>query len=241
MATVRELSDPYANFLLNPLPPQTADVCRICLTLTQGYPACYACDFQPDHADAVLPISYSVDGQQLHTALAGYKRRADQTGRKFRAELAAVLWRFLDMHEACLARRAGSHRFDLVTTVPSSVAARDPSHPLRGIVGSVVGPTAPRYAALLARSTMPVAERTVEPGKYAPSVTLSGESVLLVDDTWTTGGSAQSAAGALKLAGAGAIGVIVIERHIHEGYKDNKVRLRAMPRPFEWTRCALER
>jgi hypothetical protein len=27
MATVTELSDPYANFMLSPLPPSSADVC----------------------------------------------------------------------------------------------------------------------------------------------------------------------------------------------------------------------
>lgn len=63
------------------------------------------------------------------------------------------------------------------------------------------------------------------------------ENVLLIDDTWTTGANAQSAALALKAAGAGKVGVVVIGRHIREDYGDNAKRLKALPR-FSWERCA---
>jgi hypothetical protein len=36
MATVRELSDAYSNFMLNPLAPGDEDVCEVCLTFTEG-------------------------------------------------------------------------------------------------------------------------------------------------------------------------------------------------------------
>ena len=39
--------------------------------------------------------------------------------------------------------------------------------------------------------------------------------VLVVDDTWVSGGSAQSAAVALKLAGARRVAIIVLGRHIN--------------------------
>jgi orotate phosphoribosyltransferase len=63
--------------------------------------------------------------------------------------------------------------------------------------------------------------------------------VLLIDDTWTTGASAESAAHVLKAAGAGVVAVVVIGRHIHEEFEDNAERLRTLPR-FSWERCALE-
>ena len=90
------------------------------------------------------------------------------------------------------------------------------------------------------RSAAAVAERAVHAGKYEPTRALVGEHVLLVDDTWTTGSNAQSAAGALKAAGAGRVGVVVIGRHVNEPYGDNEARLRALKRPFDWERCALE-
>jgi hypothetical protein len=239
MATVAELSDPYANFMLSPLAPGTPDVCSVCLTFTEGHDTCYPCGWNGRFADAMLPISYSVHFGQLHTALGQYKRTTGTVARRFQLELAAVLWRFLSAHEGCLARRARTSGFDLVTTVPSSDPQREASHPLRHIVGSIVGPTRDRYAPLLARSGTPVAARTVDPGKYNPTRDLDGESVLLIDDTWASGANAQSAAGGLKTGGAGPVGVLVIGRHIQADYKNNATRLRALPRTFDWSVCAL--
>jgi hypothetical protein len=241
VATVGELSGPYANFMLNPLAPGTADVCTTCLTFTEGYDTCYPCGWSARFADAVLPVSYSVHFGQLHTALAQYKRAGGAVGQRLQLEVAAVLWRFLHGHEACLASRVGVSGFDLVTTVPSSDQSRDMSHPLRRMVGSLVVPTRDRYSPLLVRSGTAVAPRTVDPGKYNSTRDLHGESVLLVDDTWTTGANAQSAAAALKTAGAGQVGVVVLGRHIHEHYRDNAARLEALARPFAWDLCAFHR
>ncbi len=239
MATVAELSGPYANFMLSPRPPATAGVCSVCMTFTEGQDTCYPCGWEPRFADAVLPISYSVHFGQLHTALAQYKRATGTVARRLQMELAAVLWRFLREHESCLARTVGVDGFDMATTVPSSDQARDAEHPLRRIVGSDVGATRDRYELLLARSGTAVADRKVDPGKFSPARDVDGESVLLIDDTWTTGSNAQSAAAALKTAGASQVAVLVIGRHIHAEYKQNAARLKELPRTFDWSSCAL--
>ena len=239
MATVSELSDPYANFMFNPLPPTTAGVCSVCLTLAEGYSTCYPCGHQLRFTDAVLPISYSPAFGQLHTALRQYKRGHPVAARQFRGQLAAVLWRFLALHEGCLARSAGVDGFGLLTTVPSSSIERDGAHPLAHLVGETVAPTRSRYRRLLVRSATPVAERSVDPGKFNPTANLQGEPILLIDDTWTTGANVQSATAALKIAGAGPVGVLVLGRHINEDFGDNAQRLSALPRPFAWERCAL--
>jgi predicted amidophosphoribosyltransferase len=238
MPTVAEFSDPYANFLLPPASPGAEGVCSVCLTFTQGYTTCYRCGHQPRGADAVLPISYSIHMGQLHAALRGYKE-GWRSARRLKGELAAVLWRFLARHEACLARRVGVERFDAVTTVPSSDRERDASHPLHDIVGRIVRPTADRHERMLWRSTEEVEPRQVDVRRYAATRAFVGENVLLIDDTWTTGASVQSAALALKAAGVGLVGVVVIGRHIREDYEDNEERLRALPR-FSWERCAFE-
>jgi orotate phosphoribosyltransferase len=46
--------------------------------------------------------------------------------------------------------------------------------------------------------------------------------VLLIDDTWTTGGHAQSAVLALRKAGATRVSVLVVARWLKEDYGDNK-------------------
>jgi hypothetical protein len=238
VATVRELSDPYTHLMLNPVPPGSEDTCSVCTTFTEGYATCYACGHSPRHTDAVLPISYSVHYGQLHTNLAGYKR-SEQRGALLMVQLAAVLWRFLEQHERCLAEAAGTDAFELVTTVPSGSVERDADHPLPVMVGEFVEPTRNRYERLLARSDVEVADRVVDVRKYDPLRELDGEDVLLVDDTWTTGASVQSAAGALKEAGAGVVGAVVFGRHVHEEFGDNADRLEQLPDTFDWDTCAL--
>src|SRR5437763_694548 len=129
MPTVRELTAVYGNFMLNPRPGP--DVCRTCFTFTEGFDRCYACSHTEPHLELVAPISYSIAREQLHHALASYKRLSGEGARRLRAELAAVLWRFLSAHERCLAVAAELSEFELVTTVPSGERIRDDQHPLR--------------------------------------------------------------------------------------------------------------
>jgi hypothetical protein len=236
MPTVGELSGLYENFLVTPRPGP--GVCEVCFNLTAGYRRCYTCAHGHQVLDGLVPISYSVGGEQLHHALACYKRLTGEVARRLGAELAAVLWRFLTVHEACVAQASRVRAFELVTTVPSGDRQRDESHPLRHLVGEVVGPTGGRYERLLRRSAAPVEPRAFDPARYEPARRLSGETVLLVDDTWTTGANAQSAAEALKSAGAGAVAAVVIGRHVNRDWDENDRRLRALP-GFDWNRCAL--
>jgi hypothetical protein len=160
------------------------------------------------------------------------------SARRFRLDLAAVLWRFLDRHEQCLARRAGVRAFTVVMTVPSGDAGRDARHPLPDVVGELVGHTRDRYERLLDPAGIAIEARATDPRRYVATRGLESENVLLIDDTWTTGANAESGAAVLKAAGAGVVGIVVIGRHIHEEYADNAARLRALPR-FSWDRCAL--
>jgi predicted amidophosphoribosyltransferase len=236
MPTVAELTDLYGNFMLGPRPG--LGVCQVCFTFTDGHDRCFVCAQHNSSLDAVAPISYSIAGGQLHHALAGYKRLGGEVARRLQVELAAVLWRFLAEHEACVARAAAATAFDLITTVPSSSPARDENHPLRRIVGELARPTRDRYERLLSRSDAVVPERTFDARKYDVARPLGGEAVLLIDDTWTTGSGAQSAAAALRNAGAGPIAVVVIGRHVKRGWKENERRLHALTRPFDWSSCA---
>jgi hypothetical protein len=236
MASVRELSAPYENFMLSPR--SRPGVCRRCFNLTDGYDQCYACTHVENVLDALVPISYSVAHEQLHHALASYKRLSGAAGRRLAVQLAAVLWRYLALHERCVARAARVTRFAVVTTVPSGDSGRDESHPLRWIVAEAIGPTRGRHRRLLRRSSLPVEPRAFSPEKFSVEGPLSGEAVLLIDDTWTTGANAQSAAAALRAAGAGPVAAVVIGRHVNRDWHRNDQHLRALP-AFDWTACAL--
>lgn len=237
MPTVGELTALYENFMLGPRPGP--DVCSRCFNFTRGYERCYACAHVEQWLSVMAPISYSVGREQLHHALAQYKRLDGEVARQLAVQLAAVLWRYLAEHERCAASAAGTEAFELVTTVPSSDRARDDRHPLRWIVGEVVALTRDRYERLLRRSSFALEAHEFSRQKYEPARELHGESILLIDDTWTTGANAQSAAAALRSAGAGRLAAIVIGRHLNRAWHENDRRLRGIARPFDWKRCAL--
>jgi len=235
MPTVKELTAGYGDFMLSPRGGM--GVCEVCFNLTDGYARCYACARGERWLDAVAPISYSVAHEQLHHALACYKRLCGAPAMRMRMELAAVLWRHLVEHERCLAAAAQVARFKLVTTVPAGTAERDSRHPLRVLVRDLVEPVRPRYERLLDRSPVQVPPREFDVRRFTARRRLSGE-VLLIDDTWTTGASAQSAAAALKSAGASSVAAVVIGRHVNREWGSNDRRLGALTSPFDWRRCA---
>jgi predicted amidophosphoribosyltransferase len=236
-----EVSAPYANFMLNPAKPGDR-VCRVCRSFAgEGYTDCMKCGFQPDHIDVVVPISYSVGRGQMHHALRYYKDGGTRGLRqRFSVELAAVLWRFLVSHERCVARAAGVEEFEIVATVPSGSIARDDRREnLRRIVGEICGAVGDRYERLLTPTDRGTDERRFDPDRYRTTRQLSGENVLLIDDTWTTGRSAQSAAFTLKQAGAGAVALVVLGRHVNLEWEDNERLLKRLTGPFDWEDCAV--
>ena len=234
MPLVSELSAPFENFMLSPR--RGVDVCHTCFNITDGYDCCYACAHGGRMLDAMAPVSYSVDGEQLHHVLAGYKRLTGPVARRMTMGLAAVLWRHLDAgHEMCLASACGVDRFPLVTSVPSSSR----QHALEDMVSALVGPLRARYAPMLKRSARPVTPHQFDSRRYEADGRLDGEPVLLIDDMWTTGANAQSAAAALKAAGAGPVAALVIGRHVHREWGRCDARLTALQRPFDWSRCPL--
>lgn len=237
MPTVGELTALYENFMLGPR--SGPGVCDTCFNFTDGYTRCYSCAHGQLWLDAVAPISYSIAREQLHHVLRGYKRLGGAPAQRLMVGLAAVLWRYLAQHEHCLSEATGTNGFGLVTTVPSSDRARDQQHPLREIVGNLAGPTRARHERLLIRSEKPVDRRSFDPEKYQVTREFAGDEVLLVDDTWTTGANAQSAAAALKVAGAGVVAAVVIGRFLNREWHENDRRLRGISKPFDWSRCAL--
>jgi predicted amidophosphoribosyltransferase len=239
MASARLLSDRAAAQLIQPrLGP---GVCRRCFNLTHGFDRCYACARGEQRLAALVPISYSVAGEPLHRTLASYKRERvnDVVAARAAAEIAAILWRFLAGHERCVAAQAGVERFDLVTTVPSGDRERDERHPLRRIVGELVGPTRRRHQRALRRTRADVVARRFDAQRFEAVTGLSGEAVLLIDDTWTSGASAESAAAALLAAGAGSVGAVVIGRYLNPRWGENRSRLDALRGGYDYSACTV--
>lgn len=238
MPTVRELSAQYESLLLGPRPGP--GVCARCFNLNDGYDVCYRCSRTPQALDAMLAISYSVGGEQFHHALASYKRLSGAAATSLTFALAAILWRFLSRHERCLARRVGVGSFPAVTVVPSSSRRCDVRHPLVRIVAELVETTRDRFLPLLAQAGgRPMAPHTFSPSKFKALRPLNGEPILLIDDTWTTGANAQSAAASLQAAGSGPVAALVLGRHVNRRFRQNDHHLEELAGHFEWGSCAL--
>ncbi|HET9153542.1 MAG TPA: hypothetical protein VFN85_05460 [Solirubrobacterales bacterium] len=242
---VREASEAYERSMRNMAAPGPG-VCRVCRGFVdEEYETCYVCGFQPRCLDAVVPITYSEHLGQMHTALRNYKEGASPAIRANAAvRLVGILWRFLGDHEACVAAAAGVDSFDAVTIVPSSSLERD-EHSAFRIVTEAVEPIQTRLQRAL-RPTERVSGRDFSPDRYEAIQDVAGRSVLLLDDTWVTGGHARSASYALKAAGVDKVGLVVIGRHMRRDYepvKDSGTTcgdlLDKLPDAFSWTTCAV--
>ncbi|MGH2862559.1 MAG: hypothetical protein ACRDLT_13795 [Solirubrobacteraceae bacterium] len=188
----------------------------------------------------MVPISYSVGGEWLHHLIASYKRDADPSVPDALATLAELCEQYISAHERCVAAASGVPGFQLVTTVPSGSRLRDLHHPLRRLVGELVTPTADRYERLLVRSATAAIPRVFDPARYVATRRLKDEAVLLIDDMWTSGASAEGAAAALLAAGAGTVAIVVIARHLNRDWRGNDVSLRRLAREgFDVGRCVI--
>jgi hypothetical protein len=248
VATVFELSEPYRNYLIPVLPPGRG-VCAVCWTAVPlDFRLCFQCNaarngFRQRLADVVVPIALAVKREQLAHELWHYKYDVDPSVRsRLTTRLGAVLWRFLGQHEKHVAEAVGVPEFGIVTTVPGT-RQRESDHPLERIVGTLVGQTKDRYEPLLALGQGgAVPPHSLAGNRYLAIRALQGEpAVLLIDDTWTTGGNAQSAALALRAAGAAKVAVVVIGRHFDRGFRDCEAYYQqARSTRFTWDSCCLE-
>ena len=163
------------------------------------------------------PISYAPAGGALHRDLADYKRAAEPAVPDLVNGLAGLLSSFLVDHEGCVMAAAGVERFDDVMAVPSGDLRRDGLHPLRRIVAELVPETRGRFRDGLRASGAPSIRHTFNPNRFVALSPVTGRHVLLIDDVWTTGATAQSAAAVLVAAGAASVSAIVIGRYVN-GY-----------------------
>lgn len=217
VSAARKLIGPQLNYLRNPLPPGP-DVCSVCRGPKQ--PTEVRCERCAHHrvecgvdllADAVVPISYAIahhnDLSQHSWTLYTYKsQRASSTGGIQR--LRALFDAFIGTHAPCLARLLGG-RPSHYAIVPSS--SRRTAHPLREVARL-------RNMEHLGTSVSNGYRAQQRPRVFTPDAfepigrDLNGARVLIIDDTWTTGNTAQALAYRLKTAGAASVVVLLFGR-----------------------------
>lgn len=244
--TIDAVSAPFENYLL-PVPAPAHDVCGTCHSSKFGdFPNCYPCHDArrqlPARADAVASISLAPDNEQLARDFYAYKdqRLSSAIRRPLMVGLAALTYKWLRLHEACLAGAAGIREgtFDVITSVPST-SARAGTHPLVSALSEVVVGSKDRYADLLTVNRTDVGSREYVADRFRATVP-PPSNVLVVDDSWVTGAKPQAAAAALKHAGASRVGVLTIGRWVNLGYEKNPDWLKDKRKPgWSWDSCCL--
>ncbi|MGB8403103.1 MAG: phosphoribosyltransferase [Mycobacterium sp.] len=224
-------------------PAPTTGLCSTCST-TQANLHGATCDhtFFLAYADGYNPDAWS---QSAHT-MRQYKAAPapQQCVEDVHMLTLTETW----LHDPCIRAAEGGGDWDVATYVPSK--KRTGLHPVTGVALNVAriaaddpddgcprrikrvslacGPVDAARVANIDRFTVPDAVRPVVEGKR----------VLLVDDTWTTGTSLQSAAAALKSAGAASVTGLCVARWLSWRWEPDAVLLRDVTAaPYDPFRC----
>lgn len=198
--------------------------CSVCRCPVNGYDACYPCAV--DHARSGVPLAdraafivYAMATEQSGHMMRSYKARTP--ARQNRLALTALLILTVAHHLRCPERLGGAPLTGWAF-VPS-LSARIGPHPLEAVCEPAMG----LYGGNLHRriDLQPGDQgnpRQVSAAHFIVGTPVSSaDHLLLVDDTWTRGGHAQSAAAALKLAGTAQVSLLVVARWIGATWKQD--------------------
>jgi hypothetical protein len=203
-----------------------------------GFARCYQCGRHARLgpallADAVAPISYAVKGTALAADLWRYKswRAPDAAAR---TSVLVLLLAFLHDHGACVWRQAGMPGPSRLAVVPTGCGRPGP-HPLLDLVSPYLRLPVTGLAIQPGRQG-----RDLDPDRFRADRTAAGARVLLLEDSWVSGASAQSAAAALKRAGARQVAIVVLGRHVDPADPAaGPLAARLRPAAYEPSKCAV--
>jgi hypothetical protein len=210
-------------------------LCAVCWApVGRGCVRCFQCTLHAESApggpaDVVVPVAYSVKGSSHARNLWRYKSaRADAPAA--RSALRTLLLVFLRDHGRCIERQAGMPPASHICVVPSGRGRPGP-HPLASLIAPYV--TLP-WAVLAVRGHDHPWARDLDPDRFRAARPLRGAAVLLLDDTWASGASVQSASVALRQAGARWVAAVVLGRHLTPPEPGDPAGI-----PFQLDRCAV--
>jgi hypothetical protein len=157
--------------------------------------------------------------------------------------LASVAYHFLTTHERSIAVMLGGEP-TMLTIVPSKRGTPYDQQPLRGVL-SLLEPLQTKLRQTLVHQPGQAHARR----KYSPEVfgagpaSVEGARVVLIEDTWVTGATAVSAAGALLRLGAASVAIFPIARVVAASFWPEEHPYRAAMRsgytahdPASWPR-----
>lgn len=196
--------------------------CSVCSTpISPGYEKCWPCHSHASKApamptaDHVGILTYAIHGRQSAYFVYGYK--APQPVQEHRNIMGSLVILGIYYHIQCIGKIAG-RPVTHWTTVPS-LPPKPGEHPLH----SIVSPTMSAIPEVTLTASAQVADpRAFQNGHFTAAPVLPpGSHVLLIDDTWTSGGHVQSANLALRRSGASVVSILTGARYLRENYGEN--------------------
>ncbi len=166
----------------------------------------------------VFPVRLCPLPSPLYAVLMGYKEAPVREARdRFAPMVRMLVSQYAAAHAPCLAAAAGG-ALDAVLPVPST--ARPSGAPLAGVEGldraACAHVLATWVPGALIRAAAPVGHMRPDAGAFTVPSSLrhliDGRRVLLLDDTYVSGARSQSAAAALRRAGARAVVIVALGR-----------------------------
>lgn len=204
-------------------------ICPVCGGPTKSdAPICYSCGslIQQSRklgvekllADRVRIANYAIKFDQMYRVVDGYKRNRLES-KDYCRTLKYVLGDALVVHWDCLIAQSDGTPPSAWATIPSTTSSEryGRRHPLNGLVSSILGMTIPeiRLSANGAKSRSIVPSTFSMETSYRPEVL---DHVLLIDDTWTSGGTVESAAIMLKQQGVRRVTIYCLARVVDLDY-----------------------
>lgn len=211
--------------------------CLTCSLPVDGYDYCPQCE---DHLRSRLPLAdrtgyliYADKGSQAYRTMFGYKG-SDRLGTQFAPTVRGLLAVGLGGHFGCAAALAGTADADSGWAVVPSTRGRTV---LTGLVRGIS--RRPDLEVMVNfTGSAPLRHLSTDSWAITPSASLPPH-IVVIDDSWVSGSSAQSFAAALKHAGAAQVSILAVARVLSPDWAPNRRFIEdVLPAlPYDWTVC----
>jgi hypothetical protein len=194
--------------------------CQVCAAPVGGFDRCRRCEQARRSvgvADVVVPLTYAIAGRPSGALVRDYKNHPVRGVRESHsAVIKELVWLGISRHERCIGCAVGLP-VSCRLVIPS-LTSRPGQHPFLELARTLDSVS---DAVALVPAPDASCDRAIN-DKFVvqPANRLDGQHVLILDDVWTTGSNAQSAALALRRAGATAVSVMVVSRWLNPDRRD---------------------
>jgi hypothetical protein len=230
------------------VPDSAPGLCQACTAPTSGvgYTLCVPCETHSSSPHqlargGVIPLSWAPMDSQGYQDLRQYKESSGTPEQIARLKILFAL--AMKRHGDCIAKPDPSSPVG-IAHVPSTSGERQGVHPLAAHVLPMFSPDRPRVTPLYVG---PLggdrnARRFLHPEHWElPDLPASVSRVLVIDDSWVSGGHAQSVGAAFEREGVAAR-IIVLGRVLDPSRQDQGSYLRAHEAaPFDSAVCPVHR